>query len=351
MKAYTEKKKRTAKNKTSPGDVILESSLGNTSNEENVTLDEHGDDQIVNTINELNAPITRGILLIAAGHPYYGKMAYTLGVSIRFSDPEISMTLAYTDGALKMVGKDEILKVFNNLVCLEKEMYTRGDKDDWIKAKTFLYDLSPYDETLFLDADMVWLPRKKVSTVFDELKDIEFTIANHESFDLENLPKDLNIWASVEEVKKAYALTGQYYSLHSEFVKFNKTARMKAYFDKVKEVFNNPLIQPMKWGTSIPDEFAFSVACALTRVYPHKTPYHPTFWMQMQFDILKRRPKLEELYRDFCALSIGGVSQEPFIVTLYNNLVKYYFNQLKKSIALGFSYKPKKRFLQERKSI
>ena len=38
--------------------------------------------------------------------------------------------------------------------------------------------ISPFDETIFLDVDMIWNPKKKPEDLFEELNNPDFTMCN-----------------------------------------------------------------------------------------------------------------------------------------------------------------------------
>ena len=135
---------------------------------------------------EKPAPATnvKGVLIIAGGHPFYGQMAVNLAASLRLSDSSVNIHLAYHGLALTHLDQSK-KDLFSSMSLIPDEYLTHNGKVSYFKAKTHVLDLSPFDETLFLDADMIWVSQYPVSKVFDSLSDIDFTISNRDRFDLE----------------------------------------------------------------------------------------------------------------------------------------------------------------------
>lgn len=128
---------------------------------------------------------SRGILLVALGAPEYGYMAANLAASIRHSDSEVNIHLVYAGKAISHFTAAH-KALFSSMAECPAEYYTRGTRDEgrgindpatdkqqqtteYIKAKTHIYELTPYEETLFLDVDMYILPSVRMSQVLNAL--------------------------------------------------------------------------------------------------------------------------------------------------------------------------------------
>jgi len=278
----------------------------------------------------------KGILLIAVGHKDYVGMAITLATSLKFNDPAIKIALA-TDKPIAA----ELNDLFDEYVHVPEEYYKVGNSTQFIKAKTHMYDLSPFQETIFLDVDMIMLMNRKISILFEELKDIDWTIANTGK-------SDVTIWADgVENIKKAYKTEGDFWNFHSEFVYFKKNATVKKYFDRVKKIFNNPKGNVVKFsGGNMADELAFQIASMQLDYYPHAENFLPTFW--------HARRKHSNLYpyqlpQTYFSYSIGGNHLPPAVRINYNNLASFYFKKL--NLQRPYQARDKKAWLPERAKI
>src|SRR5687767_9890096 len=108
-----------------------------------------------------------GILLLAIGHPYYGRMAYNLAISLKANDINTHITLVYTDSAITHINQRNMW-VFDN-----KMPYPNTDEPFGVKLK--LYDLTPYERTIYIDVDALWVNKQSPAKLFEQLKGIPFT--------------------------------------------------------------------------------------------------------------------------------------------------------------------------------
>lgn len=292
------------------------------------------------------APIkTKGILLVAAGHPYYGKMAAALAASIKTVDAEAVICVVKAGRGLAHLTDDE-WSLFDSVIDAPADSYTiDGVANKWIKIKTRMYDLSPFDETLYLDVDMVWMHRKKVSEIFAELEPVDFTIQNRGHIDLseEAIDEKYSQWLNVSDVKEMYKIeSGKYYSLHSEFVYFKKSEANKKYFNAVKKIYDKPKIETVEFAGAAPDEFAFAIACILMKKYPHEDKYLPVYWHYLD----PSNQQTSELSKFYCAYSVGGNILIGDMKKNYDRLARVGYNHF--NLSYPFEAMDKKAFLTER---
>lgn len=92
--------------------------------------------------------MTKGILLAAWGKRGYIYAAYNLAFSIKNYNRMIPITLYCQDGILNHL-KDFEHDVFDDIVSIPKEILEKPAAE----IKTSIYDMLPYDCTLFLDVD------------------------------------------------------------------------------------------------------------------------------------------------------------------------------------------------------
>ena len=91
-----------------------------------------------------------GILLVCAGHVYYARLAYNLLVSLRHHDKDIPVSILVSGDGFGYLDPEQ-QKQFTNVIPIPMG-------DDPYKVKLHLDEYTPYDNTLFLDVDMVWCP-------------------------------------------------------------------------------------------------------------------------------------------------------------------------------------------------
>lgn len=278
----------------------------------------------------------KGVLLIALGHENYIKMAVNLAASLRTSDPEVHICLVH-DGKFDQLEQKQRDLFSKDIKCPDQHCTTTG-RPDFIKAKTRMYDLSPYDQTLFLDVDMVWLVDKRVSELIKTLEGIDFTIMN-------TGPTEKCYWAEPEDVRKITGSTHPMYIFYSELVYFEKGEKAKAYFKKVKQAFDKPMIGARTFGTSaMPDELAFIIASLQTGTLPHQDNWFPVYWHFR--DKSKRHLQPFQLSKEFYAYSIGGNVTPEYAKAHYNNLVAHYAKVM--GINQPYQVRDKRSYIMER---
>lgn len=277
----------------------------------------------------------RGILLIAIGNESYIRMAAVMAASIRCNDAGLSIAVV-TDIPLE----ERYKQLFDHTILLPQKDYIINDKKEYVRSKLLVYQLSPFDETIFLDVDQVLLPGKKISQLFEELKEVELTFAN-------TGPAAVSVWVDLHEIKEKYG-DKPFWNFHSELFYFKKGKIAKKYFAAALKVYDNAQLKtafPFAGG-KMADELAFQIASIQTGIYPHKDNWTPNFWYV-------RHPKLSNKYpyqlSDFITYSIGGASLPPHIKVNYNNLAAYYFSKLK--LQNPYKVKDKRAYLPERAKL
>lgn len=257
-------------------------------------------------------PKTKGVLLIALGHSQYGNMAVNLANSIKYNNKNTKIHLVYTESAFSQVTD---FSNFDSKEICPKEYYKNGEQTVFIKAKTHLYDLTPFDETIFLDVDTILFGGKDFNKFFDEFKDYDFT---SENYGLINRPrKDGHIWFDAKEAVEAYEPKYEMHEIRSQMIYFKKNDTMSNFFDVVKDIFNNPKIKGFKFDGYLPDEMAFNIATGITGVKPHKSPYFVIYWEKTDNTM-----SWSDVVKSFFGYSIGGNYISNKASTIYHNLAK-----------------------------
>jgi len=276
---------------------------------------------------------TKGILLIAIGSFEYLAMAENLAMSIKNVEPDMPIALAHNYNEVKSTLFDKLIKV-------PKKAYTTKGVTEYIKVKTYMYDLSPYDKTLFLDVDMVWLFKKTPSQLIAEAGDSNWTMSNTGK-------ATYTIWANIEDIKELYP-EKEMWNYHSECVYFVKNETTKLYFDKVKEMFDNPKVKGREFGGArIADELAFQLASIEVDQYPHKENWLPIFWYARDRKDMSLMPyKLAEKY---FAYSVGGNQTPTTVKKNFTDISKYHSDKSK--LGKAYNIRDKRLFIKERNKI
>lgn len=213
----------------------------------------------------------KGITVIATSHPYYGRMAYNLALSIKATE-NIPIALFYRDPGISHLTDTQV-SIFDHVIKLP-EQFREG-----YCSKLHLDELTPFDQTLYLDADMLWLPFKKPSALFEELNGIQYTGIT------EGKTGDANLayyfWADESEIRSVYNVDNVY-QWRSEVIYFEKGTKV---FETARSL--DPKLKSIKrFGGSIPDELYFNIATSLNDVHPHRYKWTPAYWPRLNKDII-----------------------------------------------------------------
>jgi len=259
--------------------------------------------------------LNRGIILVATGAAFYGRMAYNLAVTIKAVE-DIPVTVLYNGAALSHLSENQ-RKIFNQTIEIPTTSFA---------AKLRLYDYSPYDYTLYLDADMAWLPNKKPSELFNELKDVVFTSITEGYYDYEQGVdygnKMYHYWCDPLEAKQAHGLKGKFYQWRSEVIYFNSEA--KEMFEAAKDAYENPKVVVKQFAGHVPDELAINIAASKTGIEPHEYRWMPAYWHRLHGEGMQ----LQGILNGYYLLSVGGNYATSTMKTCYNNVCKAAHNKL-----------------------
>lgn len=252
--------------------------------------------------------IDKGVLLLATGFPIYGTFCYNLAVTIRAIEPGTHISIACDERAISYLDAKQ-RSIFDNIIPVS----TSG-----FGGKLHLDLITPYERTLFLDADMAWMPKHGPSVLFDKLADVEFTSIT-EGHD-EEPSGAYFFWADVEEIRKVYRVTNRIYQWRSEVMYFTNTERVSSMFSKAREIHSNPRLRSVKmFGTQVPDELALNVSLAMHDMHPHAFKWTPAYWPKLHGENV---PPFEELYDQYYLLSAGSHYASGSLERVYNRLVK-----------------------------
>ena len=252
--------------------------------------------------------MTRGIVIIATDNPYYGALASNLCCAIKSTSKE-SVCLIHDEKAID--GLDALaLHQFDIKVPVSGGAFS---------LKLELFDLSPFDKTLYLDADMTLSPFAKLSKFMDDLDGVNFTMANRGV----NHGGTVSDWVDVANAMTLYEVK-TWIDCSSEVIYFEKQYPAKEVFDYAKLFYKSNEVVHRTIGGHQPDEPAFSYAMAYNDVKPHKMPWLPSFWEPQE-----RRYKSEQtIQEEYTFISMGGNSVSERIRKMYKRWSQYYCSQL-----------------------
>lgn len=293
------------------------------------------------TIQKIQEPekVTKGVVIMALKHNVYARYAHNLITSIRQPDNGlfkngIKVCLIADEPRLEEMGVKGTV-MFDKIITLSAE-----EAHNPFFVKTQLYNLSSYDETLYLDADTLLMPSGNIPSIFNELSGVQFTIANRGYMTRESGGYD---WADIKNLFDAVG-TEQFPHVSSEFIYFKKTDKVKELFEKAVNFYLSNTIINKTIGGFQPDEPAFGYAMEQVKIKPHKIPFHPTFW-EGHYKNIAFKP--QQIYAH-PLLSIGGSEVSKRSSDIYDGLLKGYG---KKANTTCYNYQPKGKIIKERATL
>jgi hypothetical protein len=289
--------------------------------------------------------LERGILIVVYGHPYYGRMAYNLACTIKSVERTCEIAVAYNGRALNHLGDDQ-KAIFDHIIEIPIEW------GGGYAPKLYLNELTPFKHTLFLDADMAWIPYRTPAEFFDKFAEVDYTGITEGWFDVEprddsHTNKAYYYWADLNEICEVYKITtGRIYQWRSEVVYFKKCKRVDKFFEKARRIHKNPKLKTIRqFGEAVPDELCINIAANLCGIEPHQPRWTPAYWHRLHNN---RVPTVAELQQWF-AVGFGGNYAGGGLIKLYDQLTSVAMRKLGRQHV--FSLHPKKNFLVERNKM
>lgn len=279
--------------------------------------------------------MSKGFIIYALGHRNYYHMAETLAASLVFNNKEARITLICDEP-----GNVNYAHLFEDVKVIEVEQPMVFNR-----YTVQMYDHSPYDETIKLDADMIWLNGRDPLVLFDQLSTYEIHHMNRGN----GWGKGNSVWCSEEALQTAYRLTDdqKLYKIYGEFVYFKKGSVARAYFRTVRQVFNRPKVKMFEGfaNGTFTDELAYQIA-SMKHHLSFIDNFTPVMNKYLGYPV-HEKCFAYQLPETFHAYSIGGNATPRVMREQYNILATHYYHQLR--LQNPYQVKDKKTFLPERK--
>jgi hypothetical protein len=178
-------------------------------------------------------------------------------------------------------------------------------------------------EFINIDADCLMIPSNGVDEFFNEHEGRIFTAYCNDiyNFKLQSSQRnDYTFWCDPLEAKEYFGLVNPMPQLNTSFIYFSKCPLASSLFSTAKKVWHDQHFEYKKYRNVKPDELCFNVACSITNILPHQSPYRPIF---MQF----ASENQDEVYiqHQYKALGFAGDKRpSDNFVSLYNRYANYY---------------------------
>ena len=235
---------------------------------------------------------------MALKHPLYGRYAYNLALSIKSADPTQQVCVIADDVGISHLHEGQRM-IFDKIIKPPADCYMRDGKIVPLVCKFYLNELTPYEQTLFVDADMIFSPLAKFNEFWEQMQGVEWTMANRGKNDPD---KGISEWVNADKLKEAYDDIEQWVDLSSEWICWKKSDLSDSIFVSARNYYDENKLTTRSFAGDKPDEPFFNLALNKVRHLPHAMPYQPTYWQPA----VKRVLGSVEIKKQYYAYSVGG---------------------------------------------
>lgn len=262
-----------------------------------------------------------GIVIIALGYELYGSCAYNLALSLKSNDDHIPVCILHDSKSIAHLTPAE-QAFFDIKVKVSESDYIIDGVPHYFKLKLLLNKLTPFDYTIYMDADNIWFPDKKVSWLLGEVVQNDFIIGmNGEYIIKQNVntgQKNYPFWCEMDKLIKYWEITSFVPQTVSGFLAFRKCDHADKVFNMALQAYNDPNAPGRVWaGVGKSDEYCFNVAMAKLNI--SQKPLNVFY-----FDRMDGQKPPEDIYKNYWGLATGGHKVSFNVVNLYDRLVNKY---------------------------
>jgi hypothetical protein len=297
--------------------------------------------------------MSQGVLIIATGYPQYYSMALNLAVSLKTVN-KVDICLVTDLSDMIRPGHEYFFDIVKNVT--KEDMKVNGKVEN-ASLKTRMYELSPFSKTVYIDADSVWLPERKIDHLFEECSDSPVYFQVVHEHDLSKEWKCL--WTASDkgntglaDIRKLIGREkGRIYEMQSSFMYFDKSKKAKKFFDDANKFYIERPFYFHTWGDGMPDELAFNVSTAINQTKLTKFPFTPCYFVDYDMNKYLMGQNSVAIQKDFYLMSMAGNANPKRMVDLYNDLVTLYYSRNQIRIRFPYLWQNKKQFASNRLEI
>lgn len=271
-----------------------------------------------------------GVLMIAIGDPFYLNLAYNLALTLKQSDCHVPVALLTDDKKLSHLMPDQA-KVFDHVIPAEDGDYIDPEqmRQNPFMLKTRIYKYSPFDRTLFLDADQLHLSDHKslCKLLFDVLKDVEFQMHEVKRYTKANAHESGMIWTKTPTAGQSFPKMWEAFGFaedaifpeyNSSFIFFTKCEANEKFFERVAANYFERKVEWTAIGTFYPDELAWGVTSAQMKYYGSIEHFRPC-WLNWESD---KGITFEQVAQHYYFLNMASGYQPSNQIAWYDNTIK-----------------------------
>lgn len=249
----------------------------------------------------------RGILLIAIGSDFYGELAYSLANSLRKNSCDLPIALICDKPSIVTLPSTN---VFSQIIDVNLGLCLENGIINPFKLKTYIYDITPFEETLYLDVDALCL--KHIGDLIAQIEKHDLVIYEVRRYNPEAYKDCTMVWyknagIGLKEALTAYGINGSsiYPEYNSSFIWFKKNDKTKAYFDQAKKNYFDRRIKFKAIGKCYPDELAYNMASIQSGLYSGIERFRP---IHFKWDDTKGNKPIGDLRSRYWFLGMAGAA-------------------------------------------
>lgn len=230
----------------------------------------------------------------------YLKMAYLQCLSLKINNPEYPFAVVTDENSFDRQPK-KIQNLFDKVIFIEKNRTPDKKRIDWQ-----LYDLTPFDETIKAESDLIYTANMKNWWSTLSQYDIAFSIGARDYSG--NLSKIRKYRREFDEAFVPDVYTGLMF--------WKKTERAKNYFDLTRKIYQNWDSIQKKLNTRDPcsNDFVFGLAA---KMFPDATN-HIDF-----FNLVHMKPAINRIEENEKWFQVLSYNVEPPEVTIEGHKQNY----------------------------
>jgi len=300
----------------------------------------------------------QGIVILAIGHGNYARLAVNLAITLKATGDNIPVALLYSNAhdnykcTLDYIP-NHLKTLFTHLIEVPEEYYTYKGRFIYQKAKNYLYNLSPFDGSLCIDADSLWVhdfrgmnndSKHSPEALLNELLNINltYTLYSSQPNNVSWLTKELTL----EMIRKEYGIPDEniFYNIQSSVIYFSKGLKAERYFEISQKLYNTFSMPCVQWAGALPDEMIFNLASAMMGIVPHNIDWK---LLAQPVSVKLNNSNIEKIFAEYSLLSMSGAQVPGGYIRAYQYLIGKAHQKLKGQLGniMPYHYVQKKDFL------
>lgn len=255
--------------------------------------------------------MAKGVLIIACGHPIYGNMAFNLALTIKYNAP-CHITVAYSEQSLSELS-DEQIKYFDKTIEVPEKYYLNNGKKAYQRIKVYANEITPYEETILIDADTIWNLGKDIKLLFNQDHIFNIGVLGKWEEGKETF-KGYTYWANPTKIVE-YWQVNKIYKTYSGFIYWKRESDF--IWKECQRVYDDPEAPCAEWAGGKPDEYGFNIGIPLSGYSLPSHEYMPVF-----FGFTGYKYTAHLISKNFEGMSVAGNFPDPYLITAYHQLLR-----------------------------